>query len=397
MKRIFFLLATAALLASCSGKGTVEIVVDNTLGFDHNGEMVEAGIEGTGIDFNTKSYILKDGQGVETAYQLTGNGKDRFIFQANVPANSLATYTLEEGTPAPVAPKTQARFVPERKDDFSWENDLAAYRMYGPALARENHSNGVDLWLKCTEELVAAKFYADELERHISYHENYGLGLDCYDVKHTAGAGGIAPYTDKFWVGDHYDRYEIKENGPLRSVFTLTYDSAVVEGEIFRETITITADAGSMLNKGEVRYEGPARPLKLAAGITLHKERGQTFADAACKVIGYAENAFSEIKREPQGRNYVGVYMPAATGETTEDGTHLLILGNYTVGAAFTYYFGGGWSQWKYPTDADWFEALQQFGQAKETPLKVTVLTGGISDFKKGFEEGYNATRGKEK
>ena len=141
----------------------MEIIVENTLGFDRNGEMVEADTEGTNIDFNTKTYILKDGQGIETAYQLSGNGNSRFIFQANVPANSSATYTLVEGTPAPVAPKTNARFVPERKDDFSWENDLAAYRMYGPALAREYPSNGVDLWLKCTEELVADKFYADEL------------------------------------------------------------------------------------------------------------------------------------------------------------------------------------------------------------------------------------------
>ncbi|GHV52265.1 DUF4861 domain-containing protein [Bacteroidia bacterium] len=394
MKRIFFLLAATALLTSCSNKGAVEIIVENTLGFDRSGEMVEACTEETNIDFNAKTYVLKDGQGVETAYQLLSNGKGTFIFQANVPANSSVTYTLTEGTPAPVAPKTNARFVPERKDDFSWENDLAAYRMYGPALARENPSNGVDIWLKCTEGLIADSLYAGELERHVSYHENRGFGLDCYDVKHTAGAGGIAPYTDKFWVGDRYDRYEVIENGPLRSVFTLSYDSAIVEGEVFRETITITADAGSMLNKGVVRYTGPAKPIKLAAGLTLHKERGQTFSDAAHKVIGYAENAVSEIKRIPQGRSYVGAYMPEATGETPEDGTHLLILGNYTVGTDFTYYFGGGWSQWKFPTDADWFNGLKHFSQAKEAPLKVTVLTGG---FASDFKAGYNAAGGNKK
>ena len=31
---------------------------------------------------------------------------------------------------------TYARFVPEREDDFAWENDLVAFRAYGPAMRR---------------------------------------------------------------------------------------------------------------------------------------------------------------------------------------------------------------------------------------------------------------------
>ena len=53
-----------------------------------------------------------------------------------------------------VQPKVYGRFVPERKDDFAWENEYAAFRMYGPALRPENPSNGVDLWLKARAELV---------------------------------------------------------------------------------------------------------------------------------------------------------------------------------------------------------------------------------------------------
>ncbi|MBV5342917.1 DUF4861 family protein, partial [bacterium] len=67
-----------------------------------------------------------------------------FIFQADVKAKSTATYQIGEGKPSAVKFLTHARFVPERKDDFAWENDLAAYRMYGPALANEKPSNGVD-------------------------------------------------------------------------------------------------------------------------------------------------------------------------------------------------------------------------------------------------------------
>ena len=37
-----------------------------------------------------------------------------------------------------VTPKVYGRHVPERKDDFAWENEYAAFRMYGPALKPEN-------------------------------------------------------------------------------------------------------------------------------------------------------------------------------------------------------------------------------------------------------------------
>ncbi|MDR2498216.1 MAG: DUF4861 domain-containing protein [Tannerellaceae bacterium] len=372
MKNILLYLAAAMMLLSC-GDNAIKIVVENPLDFARNAEMTEIDLSLIPADFTTKNYVLTGPEGTEVGWQLSDNGK-LFIFQASVGAKSSVVYKLKEGVPSEVAPRTSARFVPERKDDFSWENDIAAYRMYGPALAAENPSNGVDLWLKCTDQLMTAKLYADELERGISYHENHsGLGLDCYDVKHTAGAGGIAPYTYKLWTGDHFDRYEIHENGPLRSVFTLWYDSAIVDGEVYSEEIRITCDAGSMLNKAVVTYTGLPQSMQLAAGITLHNSSGEIFADAATSVIGYAEQALSGIKKEPQGQNYVGVYMPSSKGETKVESNHQLILSDYTVGSELVYYFGGGWSQWKFPEAKDWFAALQQFSMAKQNPLELKI------------------------
>jgi hypothetical protein len=371
MKNVLFLALLVFLWTSCS-KETTKIVVENTLDFDRTGEMVEVETAGLKADFGAHTYVLKDEKGTEIDYQLLkNNGSPVLIFQADVPAQSAVVYTLEEGTPASVAAKTQARHVPERKDDFAWENDLAAYRMYGPALANENPSNGVDLWLKCTDEPVMDKFYADELERGISYHVNHGLGLDCYDVKHTMGAGGIAPYTSQLWVGNHYDRFEIKESGPLRSVFTLTYDSVQVEDAYFEQTITITADAGSLLNKAVVAYKGAEKPFRLTAGIFLHEEMGATFYNADDNVIAYAENAASVVTGDAEGRNYVGIYMPDATEVPFEVDNHFVIPVNYQVGNELVYYFGGGWSKWKFPSDEDWFEALRRFSQSRQTPLKV--------------------------
>ncbi|HWI56372.1 MAG TPA: glycoside hydrolase family 88 protein, partial [Bacillota bacterium] len=42
-------------------------------------------------------------------------------------------------------------FMPQRKDDFAWENDRVAFRIYGPALeATGEISSGIDIWCKRT-------------------------------------------------------------------------------------------------------------------------------------------------------------------------------------------------------------------------------------------------------
>ena len=194
MRKYKFLVALLLLVSVVFAKQS--IVVSNSLGTDRKGEIVEVKLSGLNADFQTKSYILKNNKGVEVAYQIiSGENKKplSLVFQADVKAKSTSTYSLIEGKPAEVTAKTYARFVPERKDDFAWENDMAAYRMYGPALANENPSNGVDYWAKCTEKLVVDQRYKDEEFNKISYHIDHGQGLDFYKVAHTLGCGGIAP------------------------------------------------------------------------------------------------------------------------------------------------------------------------------------------------------------
>ena len=54
----------------------------------------------------------------------------------------LATISL--ATAGAVEPKTFCRFVPERSDDFAWENDKIAFRAYGPALSASAENSGID-------------------------------------------------------------------------------------------------------------------------------------------------------------------------------------------------------------------------------------------------------------
>jgi len=370
------LLIIASLLFVSGLFAQQSVVVTNNTGMDRKGEMVEVNLSALKVSFTTKSYVLKNKLNKEVAYQLVYNGTKRpksVIFQADVKANGSSTYTFTVGKPAVVKPKTYARFVPERKDDFAWENDIAAYRMYGPALANENPSNGVDFWAKSTDKLVVDQRYKDDIYNGVSYHIDHGLGLDFYKVGHTLGCGGIAPYANgKLWVGDHYSSYKVIETGPLRTVFTLVYDSVKVGNSIYKEELTITATAGSILNKGVVKLTGPAQNMELAAGVYLHDDKGALKQNVANGTTGYAEEATSDSK-VPSGRNYVGVYIPLKANKAFKEGEHALITGTYKVGDTFTYYFGGGWSKWFYPTDNDWFNAINKFSESTKNPLKVSV------------------------
>lgn len=352
-----------------------QIVVKNTADFDRAAEMVEVKVSKKNTVFLNKQFVLKNENGQEIGYQLVFDKNktvSSFIFQADVKAKSTATYQVSEGKPSAVKFLTHARFVPERKDDFAWENDLAAYRMYGPALANENPSNGVDLWLKRTSDTVVSKRYRDELQRGFSYHIDWGDGLDCYAVGHTLGSGGIAPYQNgKLFVGDHYNRFEIIENGPLRSTFTLYYDKVKVADAVVSQKITISTIGGSTLNKAVVTYTGKL-PFQLAAGIVLHDGKGVKHSNLKTGVVAYAEDAVSSAK-VPSGRNYVGVVIPCKANAIETQDNHLLITANYKAESNFTYYFGGGWSKWKFPTDNNWFDAVEKFSKQVKQPLKVKV------------------------
>lgn len=263
-----------------------------------------------------------------------------------------------------VQPKVYGRYVPERKDDFAWENEYAAFRMYGPALRPENPSNGVDLWLKASPELVVDSFYYREHVLGLPYHINYGKGLDCYKVGHTCGAGGLVVIADnKTWIGGPYDRWEIIEQTPEKFVFRLEYDSLQVGASILQESVTITAQSGDPLNRAEVVLtsreelspcEAINAQLLVGGGIYLHDtidqvtiiEDGVVYEEDALSDKTAAQMNYDYNGSTSQGRIQMSVKTPGATLTDIVDG-NLIAVKPYTLGDTLTYYFGATWSEWK--------------------------------------------------
>lgn len=270
----------------------------------------------------------------------------------------LALLSLTACHQQAVQPKVYGRYVPERKDDFAWENEFAAWRMYGPALKAENPSNGVDLWLKASPELIVDSFYYREHVLGLPYHINYGKGLDCYKVGHTCGAGGlIVLANDTTYIGGPYDRWTILEQTPERFVFRLEYDSLLVAGHILQESITITAEAGEPMNRADVvltgNYDGE---LLVGGGIYMHDTIDHFEVYEELGTVYYEEDALSDKTAAQmnydfngstsQGRIYLTIRTPDATVTDIQDG-NLIAVKDYQLGDTLTYFFGATWSEWK--------------------------------------------------
>ena len=378
---IIIIILSVVLLASCK-ENRMEVIITNPSDVVHE----KATIEIAWSDVTTKLpsadpskiVVLNKATGDELAHQIVYHGEKTpqfVIFQVTLKPEESANILIKSGV-AKQQPesKTFGRIVPERKDDFAWENDRVAFRMYGPALANENPSNGVDLWLKKTEKLIVNQFYEDDLNNEKSYHIDHGEGLDCYKVGHALGCGGIAPFVnDTLWVGNHYITQEVLDNGPLRTTFRLTYDNLPVGRKIYSEEIIISIDAGSQLNKAIVSFDGDFTDIKVAAGIFLHKDTGNIKMDVADGYIAFGEIATSDAG-VPAGRNYVATVIPDGKMlEYLKQQEHLLAIAPYTKGEKFTYYFGGGWNKWGFETDNDWFVYVKTFAESLKKPLTLIV------------------------
>ncbi|MDR2026935.1 MAG: DUF4861 domain-containing protein, partial [Prevotellaceae bacterium] len=299
-KRIlFFTVAVLALSVSSCSRKTMILTVQNPSGFDRKSQTVEIPLHDVKQKLGTPDYRkleLTDPKGASVAYQITYD--EKFIFQLDIKANETQSFVLKQGKEnREFKSKTYARFIRERKDDFAWENDKVAFRIYGPALKPvDGPSNGIDVWYKRTDELIIDKWYENDLSGKASYHEDHGEGLDDYKVGRSLGAGGIAPFVnDSLWLNENFASQQLLENGPVRSTLKLTYNKLNVAGKEYGETRTVSIDAGSQLTKIIQSYEGVSGKIPVAAGLV--KRNGRDSIIAKDSYLIYAEPYSNKVEK----------------------------------------------------------------------------------------------------
>ncbi|PWU00888.1 MAG: hypothetical protein C5B52_08145 [Bacteroidetes bacterium] len=368
-----FLLAGSELidlLMKHSGKNYISI--ENNTGVNLEEEVVEIPFQ----KFSEKFKVNKDKKfkvenaitGSEIPYQLEYKGEKtpgNILLLVGLAPGAKNYLQVSETSPSAVETKTYGRYVPERYDDFAWENDRIAFRVYGTALEKTNeNAYGIDVWSKRTPALLIDKWYKSG-----DYHVDHGEGLDLYHVGFTLGAGNSAPFVnDSIYYSKNYRRYQVLDNGPLRTSFKLEYDSWNANGIAVSNSKIISLDAGSQLNKIEVTYNFKSdKPLPIAIGIVKRAGNGNIWIDEKNSIVGYWEPATGK-----DGTMGIGtiVELPA-TFRTTSN--HLLTILNSTPSKAITYYSGAAWDKAGIiKNQQDWFNYLRDFKIKIDNPISIT-------------------------
>ncbi len=302
---------------------------------------------------------------------------EELIFCSDFKANETKRFLVKVGNKRMRAHQslTDARFMPPR-EDIAWENDRNAFRIYGPALAKDV-DNGIDVWSKRVRYPIVEKWYkGDEAPdgMRISYHDDHGEGADFFNVGKTLGAGGSALYSNgSLCQPGVFTKYKVLATGPLRAMFEVTYKPVKLNGTNISEIKRFTLDAGSNLNKIEATYLSASliNAVPFAAGLVKRKDVTM-YSDKTNRWI-----SLWGLTNEKEENGSLGTAIVAADGVFSgklEDSVHVLLLGTAKMGIPLTYYTGAAWTRsGDFISAGEWNQYLEEFAMRLKSPLKVTL------------------------
>jgi hypothetical protein len=308
---------------------------------------------------------------------------DELLFQAEVSAKAKVNYQVVfDGTiPLTESPiTTYSRFVPERTDDYAWENDKVAFRTYGPDAQKRVEENrpegtltsGIDLWLKRTDKSIINKWYAENLKKSGYYHIDHGEGYDPYQVGASRGTGGTGIWEDnKLAVSKNFGSYKTIAVGPLRTVFELTY--APWSSYEVKETKRISLDLGSNFSKFEISIDANKPIPNYATGISLHENKGEVKINKKEGWFRHGETIDGVFLGEGIVVNPRLVSDAFSNVSKLKDHSDLLVI-THPKENKLIYYAGFAWQKsGQVSNEADWDTLLQKQAQIFANPLKVTI------------------------
>jgi hypothetical protein len=367
-----FFFASSFFAMDAHAVDALRVTAQNELPFARRSETIEltaAMLAPLGSDL-TKVRVFESGSAREVlaqALDLDADGNfESLIFQADVPARGSRSFDLKLGEKRTYRAsdfRVYGRFNRERFDDFAWENDRVAHRMYGAALETWEKepltSSTVDVWLKRTRRLVINDWYmADD------YHRDNGEGADFYSAGRSRGCGGSGLWRDgRLVVSKNFRESRVLANGPIRLVFELRYPLWDQAG-IRSETKRISLDAGQHFNRFASTYDVDG-PVVYAAGIKKNPA-GQMRVE---RERGWLRT-WEPVKDNAGQFGCAVVFDPKSITDVVEaEGNHLVVARGPVV-----YYVGSGWDRGgDFLEVADFDQAIEQWTQRVATPLRIEV------------------------
>lgn len=387
VKTVFFIFGVI-FFSGCSQQNEGKfIIVKNSLNTERSFETVELTKEFLKVEELASIVIRNEASGELIVTQLVdvdGDGVfDQLLFQPEVNPNSEKRYEIIQITNQETPKSIEycfSRFVPERTDDYAWENDKVAFRVYGPTaqkMAEENIpggtlSSGIDAWLKKVDYPIINKWYKKTTDGVGSYHEDTGEGLDNFHVGVSRGVGGIAVKNEgNYYFSKNYTEWKTITTGPIRTSFYLNYEDWDVNDNKVQESRIISLDYGNNFSKFEIAFKGSNT---ISAGLTLHEKDGEVVGNKSKGWVSYYQ---------PHGDSEIGTAIVASKNYfvdfekfDTEDKdlsnayANLRVLDNKVV-----YYAGFGWKESnQFKNQQEWEAYLNSFSEKINSPLSV-VLT----------------------
>jgi rhamnogalacturonyl hydrolase YesR len=337
----------------------------------------------------------------QTYAEPDGNFPLNKIFQVDLAPGETRTFYILDAAALPAMPppivKTMARYVPERFDDFAWESDRIAHRIYGQALiAKEGTiSSGADVWIKKDRGLIVDTMYATK-----HYHEDNGSFMDDYRVGKSRGCGGLGIWDGtKLFVSSNWQKWKLITTGPIRSEFELTYDAwDAGNGRKVTEVKRFSIDAGSWLTKVTSTISSDDKsPLPIGVGLA-ERACPTNREEFIAKDLTEGWMTYWQPEDQPKGITAVAILLPknsvkaftndnptmpdsvkhAYVKEPTHEGyppirTQMAVT-QMEVDQPFSYYFGACWDRsGDFTNHLQWEAYLKRFAERRDQPLQVTV------------------------
>jgi hypothetical protein len=309
---------------------------------------------------------VKDARGRVLPHQVTNiapQAKDpknegvaygELLFQHSFAAGEKsAGFTIEriDGVAPPFPIKTFARQVPERLDDFAWENDKIAHRTYGPALAAPAPpgvvkevlvTSGLDIWFKRVDYPIVDRWYN---KGHDHYHKDQGEGMDMYNVGKSRGAGGTGVWSGAtLYPGVNYASFKILANGPIRTVFELHSAPWDASGD---------------------------GPLMVAVG--LNKTPGDKGQSPKIATTREGKVLLQWVEQTTNDAFGTAVVLPTAEG-FAQDALNELIVAKAVPGQPLRYYAGAAWRRAGEITSREQWQGQAAAVAARDaSPVRVII------------------------
>ncbi|WP_339893652.1 DUF4861 family protein [uncultured Algibacter sp.] len=391
MKHIILLtvLAVFILTLGCEQKSVPTVTIKNTLDMSRVFETVEIYKSDLALkddddfskfavqDMDTKAILVSQFVDEDQDGQA-----DVLLFQPEIDAKSQKQFelvVLDQETKSETIEYCYSRFVPERTDDYAWENDKVAFRTYGPTAQKMMEesikggtlSSGIDAWLKKVDYPIINKWYKKTTTGKGSYHEDTGEGLDNFHVGVSRGVGGIAVKKDTtYYVSKNFTNWKTITTGPIRTSFILEYANWDANGQTITEKKHISLDYGSNLSKFEIEISGTDN---FYSGLTLHENDGEPNQNEEAGWISYWEpHEDSELGTAIVVPN--DNMMSSELYVTTLKDQSNLFAQIKVINQTGTYYAGFGWKESKqFETKEAWENYLNDFALKVNNPLTIIL------------------------